>query len=267
MMFASPRPFREALDAQTVKVLLPTTLRSDMLAQIPPALRERALFSSGVTNADVLQQIDDGLKRIVSGETTESAVQSELRVLVDRLGVEELQSDARLKLIVETNTDLARGYGSWRQSQQQVILDEFPAWEFFRAEERKEPREWPDRWAAAGGEFFPGPADYPDGRMIALKNDPIWTAISAFGLPYAPFDFNSGMDLEDVDRDECERLGLLAAADEAPSPEDRGFNDDLQATPEVRSDSLMSALEVVLHGIARLGQDGVLRFVGSGGAA
>jgi hypothetical protein len=38
----------------------------------------------------------------------------------------------------------------------------------------------------AGGQIF-------GGRMIALKSDPIWTAISAFGTPYPPFDYNSGM--------------------------------------------------------------------------
>jgi hypothetical protein len=29
-------------------------------------------------------------------------------------------------------------------------------------------------------------------RMIARKDSPIWEALSRFGTPYPPFDFNSG---------------------------------------------------------------------------
>jgi len=262
MMIADPVPFKEAMQAQAVKVLLPTELRHDMLSALPAALRERSLFSAGVTSSELLQHVDDGLKDILSGKKTEEGVKSELARLGDLLSDQGLSRNPRISLIVDTNVDMARGYGSWRQSQETAILDEWPAWEFFRAEERHEPRDWPARWAAAGGTFYPGDSDYPEGRMIALKDDPIWEAISAFGLPYAPFDFNSGMDLEDVDRDECERLGILTPGDEAPAPGDRGFDEDLEASPEVRDDALVSALELFLHGIARLGQDGVLRLIG-----
>ena len=47
------------------------------------------------------------------------------------------------------------------------------------------------------------------GRMIALKTDPIWMRISAFGLPWPPFDFNSGMGVRNVRRREAVNLGLL----------------------------------------------------------
>ena len=210
----------------------------------------------------MLQHVDDGITDILGGKKTEEGVKSELARLGDLLSEQGLTRNPRISLIVDTNVDLARGYGSWRQSQEPAILDEWPAWEFFRAEDRVEPRDWPARWAAAGGVFYPGLSDYEDGRMIALKDDPIWEAISAFGLPYAPFDFNSGMDLEDVDRDECERLGLLAPGADAPEAGDRGFDEDLEATPEVRDDALTAALELFLHGIARLGADGVLRLIG-----
>ncbi len=45
--------------------------------------------------------------------------------------------------------------------------------------------------------------------MIALKSDAVWTNLSRFGRPYPPFDYGSGMGVEDVDRDEAIELGLL----------------------------------------------------------
>jgi hypothetical protein len=78
--------------------------------------------------------------------------------------------------------------------------------------------------------------------MIARKDDPIWTAISAFGIPYAPFDFNSGMDLMDVDHDEAVELGVIDDDDDAPEPQDRDFNDDLAAGVESLDALLEGAL-------------------------
>ena len=48
--------------------------------------------------------------------------------------------------------------------------------------------------------------------MIALKGDPIWTHISAFHLPFPPFDIDSGMDVDGVPREEAEKLGLILAS-------------------------------------------------------
>lgn len=249
------------MDAQAVKSVLPTELRSDLLSTLPAEIRERALFSAGVTNAELLDHINKGIEEILRGEKTEAQVREELINLDKFMTDTELSKNGRLDLVINTNVDLARGFGQWMQGQRPAILDVYPAQELFRSEDRNEPRDWPERWAAAGGDFFPGDSDYPEGRMIALKNDPIWTEISAFGLPYAPFDFNSGMDVEDIDRDEAEELGLLTA-DDTVEPEERSFNEDLQASPDIASDALVSAMEVFLHGIARFGQDGVLRLIG-----
>lgn len=93
--------------------------------------------------------------------------------------------------------------------------------------------------------------------MIALKNAPIWTAISAFGLPYAPFDFGSGMDVRDVDRDEAAALGLIDR-DTQIEPETRGFNEDLEVSAPERQGALFTALLQSL-GDAAAFVDGVLR--------
>lgn len=61
-----------------------------------------------------------------------------------------------------------------------------------------------------------------------LVNAPVWTAISRFGRPYPPFDFGSGMGTRDVERDEAERLGVIAPG-EQPGAEDPDYNADLAA--------------------------------------
>jgi hypothetical protein len=81
---------------------------------------------------------------------------------------------------------------------------------------------------------------------VALKLSPIWAQLSRFGTPYPPFDFNSGMDVEDVGRRKARELGLLEDGETGPSAEspDRtppappSFNANLQATvPTMRGDS------------------------------
>ena len=37
----------------------------------------------------------------------------------------------------------------------------------------------------------------------------IWTTISAFGMPFCPFDLGSGMDVRDVSRNEALELGVM----------------------------------------------------------
>src|SRR5690606_30698537 len=111
-------------------------------------------------------------------------------------------SDGRRELQVRMNVELMQGQGKWIADQDPDLLDEMPAQELVRFESREVPREWQERWTRAGGRLF-------GGRMIALKNDGIWERISRFGHPYPPFDFNSGMGVEDVTREEAMELGLI----------------------------------------------------------
>ncbi|MBI5770831.1 MAG: hypothetical protein HZA93_23845 [Verrucomicrobia bacterium] len=258
-------PFHEALDARAVKQLLPTELRTKMLDTIPAELRERAMFSAGVTNTELLQRIDDSINDLVSGQVDRATKRAGLKQLVARLDLgakaddergtlTDLGSDRRLNLILDTNLQQAQGYGHWMQGQDAAVLDQWPAQELVRVIDSREKRDWAARWAAAGGQFF-------DGRMVALKNDPLWSRLSRFGTPYPPFDFNSGMDVQDIDRGEAEDLGLIDRDTEL-FPQDRDFNTDLAATPEVRDASLRDALAESLAGRARFDAGGVLRLVG-----
>ena len=84
----------------------------------------------------------------------------------------------------------------------QPILDQWPAQEFFRAYPRAVHRDWISRWTKAGGHLY-------NGKMIALKDDPIWYALSDFQLPFPPVAPDSGMDVRDIDRGTAMKLGLI----------------------------------------------------------
>ncbi|MBA4136765.1 MAG: hypothetical protein C0518_05560 [Opitutus sp.] len=264
MIFRTPLPFREALDSREVRSILPTEFRTRLLAEIPAQIRERAFFSAGVTNAEFLDRANTAIDDLLSGTVDRATKRLELKQLLERLDyapfageedtLTDLSSDARLNLILDTNLEMAQGYGHFAQGQDPEILDQWPAQELIRVIESEKKRDWPARWAAAGGEFF-------GSRMIALKGDPIWTNISRFGLPYPPFDFNSGMDVQDIDRDEAVALGLIAR-DTQIFPQTRRFNEDLQATPQIRSEQLKDALTDVLGDSAQFDAAGVLRWLG-----
>jgi len=123
--------------------------------------------------------------------------------------ITDLSTDERLDLVINTAVCLGFGYRQWEQKQFKSILDASPAQEFYRAYWRENQRNWPERWKAAGGRFFAGESNHPEGRMIALKDDPIWETISAFGLPFSPFDFHSGMEVRDVPRQAAVELGII----------------------------------------------------------
>ena len=123
--------------------------------------------------------------------------------------IRDLSSDARLDWVINTAICLVFGYKRWNGRQYSTYLYDNPCLEFYRAFPRRAMRDWPERWKAAGGRFFPGESSYPQGRMIAFADDPIWTTISAFGLPFPPFDFQSGMDVRPVSREEVAEMGLM----------------------------------------------------------
>lgn len=264
MMFRSPISLNRALSSQVVKAMLPTHLRSNMLSLLPAEIRRRSMFIAGETSADTLQTVNDSIVDVLSGNHTEEQARTLLQRIPAMLENPRLSLESRLRLILETNIDMARGFGGYQQTQDVDVMEEFPAWEFYRAEERKEPRDWPARWEAAGGDFYPGDSDYPEGRMIALKNDPIWEEISAFGLPYAPFDFNSGMDLRDIDREEAEQLGLIQPK-QTVQPDRMGFNEGVEARPNATG-GILAALGGYLsaQGIGLLTGEGILKLTGGG---
>ena len=233
------------------KALVGSNLDSSQWNQIQAGFRNRAFFSSRVAQVNILAAMRDKVREYAEGETDISKIRMKIREDLQRLHytpkpgeqdtIHDLFSQARLDVIIKTNVAQARGYMQFAEGMSPGAFAAFPAQEFTRIRHSRKPRQdWPQRWAKAGGKTY-------GGRMIALKDDPVWERLSVFGNPFPPFDWGSGMGVLDVDRKTAIRLGLIsdeelrgktAALREKPVP---GFNANLQATvpvPNLRHDSL-----------------------------
>ena len=230
MDFTSPQPLTGILDKLDAKTPVGSVMRAADWESMPQQLRDSAFFSAGVTNANFLAQQQQSIHEMISrarekneaGESMwkmdRSQFVKQLRLVGEAMGVQHPDgrnggvnekditdpiSIARLKLVVNTQLEMAYGQGQYLAAMDEDVLQEWPAWELVRITPKKAPRDWHARWTEAGGTLH-------DGRMIALKTDPIWSAISRFGKPHPPFDYNSGMGVEEVDRDTAEQLGLMS---------------------------------------------------------
>jgi hypothetical protein len=246
------QPLQEAVDSLGRKSPIGALLSSQQWAGLPVELRDRAFFSAWVENERILAEAQRRIMQRVQMER-DSIEQggrvmertrfiSEMQDLLEGMGyqpdpekegtLQDLSSAGRLGLIWQMQLDQAHGHATWKTGMDPDILQAFPAQELIRGMERMERRDWPRIWAEHGGHFFgePGP-DYPlaEGRMIALKTDEIWTAISEFGTPWSPFAWGSGMVLRNVRRKEAVELGLIRG-DETFEPNTVPFNSGLKAS-------------------------------------
>ena len=234
------------------RALAASSLNSSQWSAVQAGLRDRAFFSAKVDNLRQLSAMRDACAKVASGKLDESQARLAIREVLDKTGytppqgkdggIQDLRSQRRLDLIIQTNVAQARGYVRYLEGTSEGALAAFPCQEFLRVERRKAERTtWRTRWERAGGKFF---AD----RMIALKTDRVWTNLSAFHHPWPPFDFNSGMGLRDVGRREAIRYGVISADDPPPKvdPEKRpGFNDDYRETLPIsgKNDPVWKELE------------------------
>lgn len=245
IVFSQPVKFSEAAELRAIQSILPTNLSSEEMSRISSEILERSLFSARTPYASYLDELNQVLDDVIAGRMDPATARLALRDKLDEIGyqpseedaggITDLSSDERINLVVDTNVSMAYGYGQWMQGQSEEVLDQWPAQELYRFAAANQPRDWEIRWGAAGGEIF-------GGRMIALKNTSIWTAISRFGTPYPPFDYGSHMDVRDVDRDTAMSLGLIDR-DTQIAPETRDFNQDLKVSGDVRSAALRQVLE------------------------
>jgi hypothetical protein len=281
----SSTPFLDALDRLQKQFVLPTSAGTFGLEQLPADLRERAFFSARVVNADILQQAYDLISRGVSGGAHNASgtyvpgssvnlatFRSEMKDYLQSISyqpkageegtLKDLTTDKRLEVIYKTNVEMAQGYGTYLQQQDPASLDAYPAQELYRLEDRKERRAWGQRWNDAiqslglsNTSAIPVSDPFANDGMFALVNDPIWTTISRFGLPYPPFDFGSGMWVRDIDRLQAQELGLLASGDAAPAPDITRFNQGVQADVTDLAPALQSALSAfgkIVDGVFRM---------------
>jgi hypothetical protein len=233
MILSSPIPFREAMQRNDVRRVMPTNMGSAELRQLHQGILQRSFFMARNTLEGVLQTFKGEVGKLIDGTTDPATVRLRLKESLqsfnyepsdeDRGTIKDLSSDRRLNLAIKTNLQMAQNFGHWRQGQDPAVLDQWPAQELFRAtepeggEEAKRP--WLKRWRMAGestSKIGDGWTITPDERMIALKNHPIWDALGSVALfedglgnPFPPFAFNSGMEVRDIERDEAMALGLI----------------------------------------------------------
>ena len=244
MLFDHPISITEALKNSLLKrvmALSESIGSADIRNLIPAEIRDAAFWSARTPFVDYLAQTSDMIQRLVQpdvrvmddvagatvpGESISPAqVRAKMKQLLEGLsyrpaaadagGLKDLSSDQRINLIIDTQLSMQRGKGSGMASQNPTTLKLFPADELWRAiYPRIKARDWQTRWNNARADLDDDTtATYavnPAGPFVALKNDPIWTEISAFGNPYPPFDYNSGMRVRDVGRAKAIRLGVLA---------------------------------------------------------
>ena len=276
--FTKPVPFKEAVEKLGTKKLAGKLLNSEQWAEVPVAIRDRSFFSATIENARFLQSsrnfVQDFLlgavETLPSGETALKAnsraefvkqfqafcskngmgdilppgVGREERSLIER--VKDIKSSTRLRVIFDTQVRQAKGYGWWKQGNDQAILDAFPAQRFIRGHDVAVPR----------------PLHAENEGAVRRKDDiAFWRkmnspSIGGFDVPWPPFGFNSGMDVEDVERVEAEKLGMIQPGEQIKCPEIK-FNTDLKASLRGLDPDMREKLKQVLGTDAQIKGDRV----------
>lgn len=248
MQFVAPIPFDEALDKIGRRSPIGSTLSSSEWADVPVELRELASFSSRVESARVLQRgqdsitdflaanrevLPDGQVALKTGSRAEFVDQMQAFLASEGIergegGLTDITSEARLGLIFNVQTQANQDYGYWKQGMDADVLDEFPAQRFIRVVDVKEPRQ--------------SHAQYEN--QVYLKTDPIWARVinADFGVPWGPWGWGCGHDVEDVDRAETESLGLLQPGEKV-QPDKRALTDNLKASTKGLDPDLLDKLK------------------------
>lgn len=298
-MFSRVVKLAEAVARMAEKRLLPSALSSaEQRDAFSAEVRRGAFFSARTSNADYLQTLRDGVARVLAGgrdsdlgafrllmretaaalgytpekgfpgdEATGTPPDTALGVPTAAPGsLQDLTSDERLNLIARWQERIQFGAGERAAQLEPARVRVAPALELVRFESREVPRGtadadgivhsegWPERWRQAGG------PEWEDGRLIALKTDPVWERLGdealfadAMGIPHPPYWFNSGCGTREVLRSEWIRrvtaagqvpvlpeVAPLSAADvpAAPTASTRGLDDDLKAAAKAGQDTV-----------------------------
>ncbi len=221
----------EAAKVSAIRDALPTSLgTAEIRAMIAADVRARSVVSARTTSAVHLAAIKFAIDELAAGNTNHADARWYIKEMLKNLGytpeggfpedgpgtvppamrgsLQDLSSDRRINLIIETQLALVRGRAQQLRGMREEVLAQFPAWELVRIHPREVPRDWPGRWVIAGGTLY-------DGRMIAFKADPVWGELGSAGnfddaldVDFPPFAFQSGMGWRPVDAAECRALGV-----------------------------------------------------------
>ena len=242
-----PGPLMDALRAAQARGALPTSLDTAGLRELGAEILARSTFTARGTSAVYADQLKRLVEQIAGGNLDAASMRVTLLETLRMLGhtpeggfpdapagsvppalrgtLQDLSSARRLNLIIDTQRGLMRGAGWQARGSTPHRLQQFPAWELVRVQGVHMPRAWKPqdggtppirrrvvdarpRWTIAGGRLY-------DGRMIALKGDPVWGELGSYenfddalGVDHPPFAFNSGMGWREIDRGEVASLGV-----------------------------------------------------------
>lgn len=248
-MFTTPTQLSDQLLHQLSKEVMPTGFDSATIRQVyHPAILNRSAFSATTIRADYLAEAQTLLRQLAQpgvivdphtfkarpagpGEQmNQTQARSVLQAYLKKIGynpaeniagtIQDLSSDRRIELILNMQSEFSAGYAQNKVKQNPNILEAWPADRMYRQKQGRTQRDWKTRWnekrSSLGSQTTATEATTQNGPFIALKNDPIWAALSRFGNPYPPFDYNSGMWVDHADPDEAARLGVTGK----PEPEE-----------------------------------------------
>lgn len=258
---------KSAIEEFAAKTEVPSWARTADWKDVPAMIRRRSFFSAGLEDARALSDerkaVADLLQRASKdGKLVrrDTAI-TELKAMMRERGLDTGAPDAltnpaaakRIKLVIDTNMDQAREYARFKRTSSGIALLTFPAQELVRERQSKEPRDWPGIWKARGGTLT-------NRRMIALKTDPIWVALNRFGVPYPPFDFNSGMGVKNISRRECIEIGLIEKDYKPDRDPVEDFNAQVEADVSAVHPDLLGSLATLFGDAVKIA-DGIMRFV------
>jgi hypothetical protein len=244
-------PFLEALRQLRGTRVMPTALGSaELQTQYSAAARRRSFTSARTLLTDLLESYRRNVESIINptierdpdrvtennpeGFVTRGMDMATARLKAKQLlqklgyrpdptkrgGVQDLSSDKRINLVLNTNVQLMQGAGHFIQGNDEGTIEAFPCWELKRFEDREEKRDWPHRFRIASqvaNDVDAARVLEQTGRMIARKDSGIWQELGngaggymdTLGNPYPPFAFSTGMWVQDVAYEDAELLGLV----------------------------------------------------------
>jgi len=266
-LLIKPEKFMEAIRKLGRKKAIAKKLSSKQWAAMPTQIRDRAYFTANVESMKFLNRSKKMLNDYLSGaretvttpdgrrvtalkKASRADFVYEMQKLAKETGLgdvlppgedmsrnmitrtKDIASESRLNLIFDTQTQQAQAYGYYKQGQDPAILDAYPCQRFIRAEQRKEPRPLHER--------NKNKVKRKDDMEFWLKmND---QSIGGLGVPFGPWGFNSGMDVEDVRRDKAIQMGLIQKNEQVLPPDDT-FNKGLKAAADVEPEFLKKFLD------------------------
>lgn len=225
----------EAFSAAMDRGILPTWMGTAELDELEVAIKQRAVFSARTTNAVYVEALRQRIGRLLADgyEGDQAQLRLELKQALTALGyspetgfpgdaalgippavagsLQDLSSDKRINLILETQLELMAGKGQEQRGLSAAALELFPAWELVRVRIAREPRDWFKRFDQAGGRVLSD----ADGRkrLIAHKLDEVWSVLGdrtlfkdALDVSHPPFAFGSGMAWQAIESSEWDAL-------------------------------------------------------------